>query len=146
MWPKKRRRLERTASDTNGCWVLDRTSLLVMRSVQCIFRMRRRHRWSRASTVFAVVAVTAQVSAPYRKIGRMLVESGLLPLPKNPTPLSAFGPSVLPPPMKTSGHALAVIDWLVEIYAFGPKRIVRMLCLVLWHWCIVGWQEERQAC
>jgi len=42
MWPKKRRHLERTASDSNGCWVLDRTSLLVMHPVQCIFRMRGR--------------------------------------------------------------------------------------------------------
>jgi len=30
---------------------------------------------------------------------------GLLPLHKNPTPLSAFGLSV-PPPMKIPGHAL----------------------------------------
>jgi len=71
MWPKKRRHLERTASDSNGCWVLERTSLLMMRCVQCIFRIRRKHHWSRASNVFAGVAVTDQVSAPYRKIGRM---------------------------------------------------------------------------
>ena len=44
---------------------------LVMRSVQRIFRMRHRHHLSTASNVFAAVAVTAQVSAPYRKIGGM---------------------------------------------------------------------------
>ena len=58
MWTKMRRHLERTASDSNGCWVLDRISLLVMRSVQCIFGMRRRHHCSRASNVFAAVSVT----------------------------------------------------------------------------------------
>ena len=61
MCPKKRRHLVWTASVKGGCWVLHKTTFLVMPAVYI-----QDLTWKSAS-----VTVTAEVSAPYKKIGRL---------------------------------------------------------------------------
>jgi len=68
-WPNNFRRLVRTVSDSSGCPVRLRTSKFVTRSDQVMFRMRRRHHWSKASIHFSMALVMDHVSAPYKNTG-----------------------------------------------------------------------------
>ena len=66
-WPNNFRRLIRTVSDSSGWPVRRRTSKFVTHFDQVMFRIRRRHHWSKASILFSIALVMDHVSAPYKK-------------------------------------------------------------------------------
>jgi len=68
-WPNNFRRLIRIVSDSSGWPVRRRTSKFVTHSDQVMFRIRRRHHWSKASILFSIALVMDHVSAPYKNTG-----------------------------------------------------------------------------
>jgi len=64
--------LIRTVSDSSGWAVRRRTSKFVTHSDQVMFRIRRRHHWSKASILFSIALVMDHVSAPYKNTGSIV--------------------------------------------------------------------------